>query len=473
MRYLLAVLPWLAAAVTAQDLAFPNNSNRKERVPPSATAARCGSLIAWNKDLETTLAEANRTNKLVFWYVPTVAGSPMDRKPEVDRCMRGGPFADPEFAAFVNAHFVALDAVPKGKVQRELGLLREKFIEPGIVVLAADGKPKAMVDKLSTLSNPWLLAWLERQSGAKAPARKLEAPLASAWKHVRAWDLEAAEAALFDAELAKCKPAERAEALFLRGAVWMRSGRSDQARELWAKAGKELADEPWGWKCALEAEGHGPFSRGLEELRSLPAGALGERPDGSKAPLGLYDLATIRARCTAYLLEMQRENGGYDDSIYDFGGTDGLPNVWTATTAIVGLALLEAHPKGDDPRVESALARIVAYVSDDRFLAPNDADEQLWAHIYRGRMFARLIDLRPAQAEPAKRGLESAAKAILGMQLGSGAWYHEYPNPFVSASALLALKQAEAHGIQLDTKKVEKGVLALLSCRAEKTGAFS
>ena len=42
---------------------------------------------------------------------------------------------------------------------------------------------------------------------------------------------------------------------------------------------------------------------------------------------------------------MQRTNGGYYDSDYDFGGTDSLPNVHVAVTALVGMALLDARER--------------------------------------------------------------------------------------------------------------------------------
>src|SRR5215813_8278106 len=86
--------------------------------------------------------------------------------------MRAGPFMCPELVDFVKEGFVPTDAVPKGKTQRELGLVREKFVEPGLVVLDAEGKVKGRIDKLSTLQSFWLLAWLERVSGLKRTKRE-------------------------------------------------------------------------------------------------------------------------------------------------------------------------------------------------------------------------------------------------------------------------------------------------------------
>ena len=50
------------------------------------------------------------------------------------------------------------------------------------------------------------------------------------------------------------------------------------------------------------------------------------------------DIAThlprLRAASVRYLLRMQRENGSWDDSWYDFGGLDSMPNVYMAIPAL-------------------------------------------------------------------------------------------------------------------------------------------
>ena len=64
------------------------NSTRKIRPPLGEQAARVGCAVPWRKDVAAALAEAKASGRLVFWYVPTVARSPMDRKPEIDRYLR-------------------------------------------------------------------------------------------------------------------------------------------------------------------------------------------------------------------------------------------------------------------------------------------------------------------------------------------------------------------------------------------------
>ena len=85
---------------------WAQNSTAKIRKPPGTAASRTGSAVAWRTDLAKALAEAKETGKPVFWYVPTVAGSPMDRKPELDRVMLAGPFSWPEAIAILGERFV-------------------------------------------------------------------------------------------------------------------------------------------------------------------------------------------------------------------------------------------------------------------------------------------------------------------------------------------------------------------------------
>src|SRR5262245_49377398 len=119
----------LAAVVATRPAA--QNSTRKIRPAPSAQAAKAGSAVQWRADLEAAQAEAARDGKPVFWYVPTVPGSPMDRKREIDMYMRAGPFSWPETVRALNARFVPVKATPKAADAKARDLVRAKFIEPG------------------------------------------------------------------------------------------------------------------------------------------------------------------------------------------------------------------------------------------------------------------------------------------------------------------------------------------------------
>src|SRR5436190_10135894 len=141
------LLPALSFALLAPLAA--QNSTKKVRVPPSAQAARAGSAVQWRQDLDAALAEAKEKQKPVFWYVPSVAGSPMDRKPEIDRYLMAGPFSWPSTIDLLNQHFIPVKAVARGEVQARLGMKRQQFIEPGYVLLDGDGKELARLDQIT------------------------------------------------------------------------------------------------------------------------------------------------------------------------------------------------------------------------------------------------------------------------------------------------------------------------------------
>jgi hypothetical protein len=415
----------------------PGNSLAKVRPPPGAMASRVGDGVPWRPSLEAAQEEARQKGMAVFWYVPTVQGSPMDRKPELDLAMRAGPFSWPGVVALLRDHYVPCRGPATGKVQRDLGLLPRRFVEPGFVVLSAEGKLVATVDQLTTLHPEWFEAHLRRLAGLAAVAESRPA----------------------------LEPAKGAEAGFLRGAALFREGRAGEARKVWNETSSRFPGDPMGWKCAAEAEGHGPFARGLEVLDELPGPLLLRIDRGTRAgQVHAYSQPEVVERSLRFLRGMQQEDGGYADSIYDFGGTDSLPNVHAAVTAIAGIALLAW-----DARDSAALRAAFRHCADDAELNPADRDEIVWAHAYRAQFFAGCIE-RGYEEAAAHGQLGRAAAGLLALQPESGAWFHEYPNPFATAIVLLALASAERHGVPVPRERRERGVAALLRCRSRQGG---
>ena len=123
---------------------------QKIRPAPSEAAAKIGSAVQWRANLQAAQEESARDGKPLFWYVPTVPGSPMDRKRELDRYMLGGPFSWPETVHLINAHFVPVKAAPKADNAKARDLVRGKFIEPGVLVLAPDGSERMRCDRNTT-----------------------------------------------------------------------------------------------------------------------------------------------------------------------------------------------------------------------------------------------------------------------------------------------------------------------------------
>ena len=131
--------------------------------------------------------------------------------------------------------------------------------------------------------------------------------------------------------------------VFAAGALAFWNHDEARARATWQVLLDEHAEDPWAWKAAAELEGHRPIVNGLEvPWHPLAAGVAGVRgPRGTLAPPGAFDAQGLRRAALAYFESMQRSDGGFVDSRYDFGGTDSLPNVWTAVTALAANALLE------------------------------------------------------------------------------------------------------------------------------------
>ena len=88
--------------------------------------------------------------------------------------------------------------------------------------------------------------------------------------------------------------------------------------------------------------------------------------------------------------------------------------------------------------------------------------------------FRVYLELRGKTEQPAisHEDLAKLVEKVFSMQPGTGAWFHEYSNPFVIAEVLVALHQAEKVGVRLDDPKVARGLRALAQCRA-RNGAYS
>ena len=458
------------------------NSTRKIRTAPGALAARAGSAVPWRGGLEAALAEAKAQQKLVFWYVPKVAGSPMDRTPEIDRYLQSGPFSWPTTITLLQTRFVPVAEVPRGELQKRFGLLRNVFLEPGYLVLDGDGNVQAKVDQLTSFHPEWFEAPLRRLVGAPGEGFPGAPALREAWDAYRAGDRSRA-IELADALLGKA-PADgvAAEAHWLAGAALCRDNRRREAEARWRKLGELLPEQPFAWKAAMEAEGHGPFVHGFEDYLPLPASVLRDDPvEGSRAR-GVYAEAELWQRSVAFLLAMDDGDGVVRDSIYDFGGTDSLPNVHAAVTCLVGQALLAAErrvaagtlelPAAQRQRLAAMLERIRANTRDDTWLAQSDQDEILWARAYSLRFQVEWLRQRPAAAAADRPQLQRAVATLLALQPDTGVWFHEYGNPFAIATALVALHDGKAAGAEVDQEKIDRGLRALASNRTDQ-GAFT
>jgi len=418
------------------------NSTTKDRVKPDELSKKAGTAIRWEKKYADALAKSKESGKPIFWYVPSVPGTFMDRKVEVDRYMMAGPFSWPSIIKLINQNCIPLKAVPSKALSEQFKLQVYDFVEPGFLIVQPDEQVKLSANRMTTLHPEWIFKTLADALGDSS-----------------SWDEN-----------------DDMHAKLIAGMALFRKGQHAEAKRIWSESALAYPDHPLAWKAACESQGFGPFCRGFEVFGALPESAY-KIPDikniTSAALPGVFSEEELWKRSVSYLLGMQREDGGFFDSDYDFGGADSLPNVHTAITSLVGLALLEAERRSTDleknKEIRSAIERIASFVSNDANVNLNDRDEILWAQAYRVRFLAAVQ--KQSGNNAVFSSLQSATKQLENLQLSTGGWYHEYANSFVSATALTALFDASLVGVKVDSNKVTSG-LKRLSTQRFANGAY-
>lgn len=448
---------------------FRENSTRKARVAPQGLAAKAGSAIQWQPDLDKALEVSAQTGKPVFWYVPTLSRTFMDRKDVIDQYMKAGPFSWPAIITLINENYVPVRQVPNSAAATKYGIATYRFVEPGFLIIDK-GEILQTADRLTTLHPQWLFQLIGKS--AKQPGTWDK--LASSTDRVsinQAWQRYLARQPIADD--IKVPEADQMELKLLLGMELFRSGKHMQARQWWDDASRQHPDHPLAWKASHEAMGIGPFVRGFEVFLPLNSQLqqAGVKSPGSAAPENSFTTAQIWEHSASYLLDMQREDGGFYDSDYDFGGVDSMPNVHMAVTAICGWALLRAEPNVDTAlasRVSVAVRKAAEFCSDESKINPKDRDELLWAEAYRLRFLSALAaDGKQSQFtkggsdKDASHSITTVAKRLEDLQTGNGSWFHEYPNAFVTATALIALKDASKAGADVDSARIESGLTRL------------
>ena len=454
---LLAAAFALVAAVGVTQTLVAQNSNRKIRPEPSELAAKAGSWVNWREDLDTALAESKESGKPVFWYVPTLFRSPMDRKVEIDRYMMAGPFSWPQCVDAMNERFIPVrQAATRAQMEQFEGLRPGSFIEPGFLVLDAESGVLAKWDEITTLHPEW---WRARLSEALISAG--QEAIDGAWR-----GLQPATGDAFE----DMPSAESPEAMFRHAIGVWQDGRTDEAAEIWRELARSHEDSPLAAKAMAEAEGHGPLVNGFECLEPvLPAALFVAGARGTRSPEFDWTPEDLQRRHWSFFQTMQRENGAFVDSRYDFGGTDSLPNVHVAVTSLVARALLEWSSDRELSAAErSVMFKSIPYLANDDNLNLDDRDELVWAYLYRMELRHRWLQLHPRSKAEILPKLKEDHAALVAMQTERGAWYHEYPNPFVTASVLVALANNREHGIETDSMVISKGIGFLRACRTEE-----
>lgn len=186
-------------------------------------------------------------------------------------------------------------------------------------------------------------------------------------------------------------------------------------------------------------------------------------------------------RGVAYLLASQKPDGSWGSPDQVYAPMPGAHHAFkAATTAMCVSALVETKP--NDPVAQQAVARGGTWL-EDRLprlkRATGDAIYNVWGHIYAVQALVRLHE-RPGQSDDERANYKKLIRAQLDMldryESVDGGWgYYDFraqarkPTSdsisFVNAAALIAMKEAEAIGIPLTKRTVERAIAATLRQR--------
>ena len=447
--------------------AVAQNSTEKIRETPSTLAQSVGSGVEWRTDLSTAIEDAKKSKKPIFWYVHTLEGSFMDRQPEVDRYMMGGPFSWPAMVQLLNEDYIPLRLAADRKLCKKYDLAPVQFIEPGILVLSSSGKEQSRLDRITTMHPGWFQTQFNLHLGevSNFPGSLGEERCLQFYQEIPASETSQES---FSKALAELDSTHQAEATWLYAAGLHDLRKELAAQEVLKGMLNQFQHHPLAAKAALELEGQGPYWRGFESYDAIPLEALAANNSGTLAPAGAFSVKGVEERSVAFLARTQSEDGAWRDSIYDFGGTDSMPNVYAAVTAINARALV------GKANASETLNRALKYLASDDILNLEDQDELIWAYLYRIRLYCAILEQKGPPAEGIDKLLKQNVSGLVAMQAKNGSWSHEYQNPFVTASCLIAL--FDASGNRADPENLEgivKSALIPLENSRSKKGAYS
>jgi len=464
-------------------------------------------------------------------------GRQMYRAPVLDLYAMQVLFHDPDVAALLSTRFVPVRLVLDEPLAQRFDLRPLTFVEPAIVVLDGSGEVVHFVERIRTFDPAWLDALLRRlleQTGAAADAstaagpegalsqgrfdeaaRRIEALPASgrrAYLHAilkrRLRDFGAAREAIAEArELGGPAPADlaaeeirirlaqgqldlggvarsnegirAAEGAYYRAlAAWWR-GQTSTARDGFAQVAATWPDDLYGRRAKANVE-VGPDGRpfgaafsGFETAHPLRDWAFEGMHRDTLWHGPSRSNEEVARRGVEFLLSMQRDTGGFQDSRYAYWPSPRItPNAWIAITALAATALLE-HRNAAPERVDEALQRAEAYMFDPAHLNRGE-NEDVYADTYRLLYLSRRE--QGTQDEEARARLVAKMHSIIAeaqeRQSESGFFAHEYQNAFCTAAMLWGLRLAEGAGAQVPPEMFSRGVAALVSARLED-GAFA
>lgn len=334
-----------------------------------------------------------------------------------------------------------------------LPLVASRVTTPALMVVAADGRRVATLDRIGALSDDLVARWLERalkaaRTDGKSP--KVKKPHAKI-RGARAMAAKGEWGRALDAT-ARVQRAVGEEAQFLHALCLQRLGRHAEAKEEWKAMASTSA---WGRKAAACVLDEGPRLHEAMSLRDFP------KLDGLDTTTENLGRRFDAQDSIVSLLEFQREDGS-------FGGHRGkLGMGWNdpAITALAIDALRIWEPRANRklrPRMTEAVSRargfLRTYVENDR-RAPT-----------RSAGFINPYTLHTLLREGDSVTAQKLVEHIQAGQDADGNWsvYGDHrPASFNTAQNVHALIAAREAGLLVDGGAIESGLAALGEMRSK------
>ncbi len=440
--------------------------------------------------LDDLLDEARRDQRLLFWYVPATVGQHMILPHLLDRYMTTGPLSDPEVIDVVRRRYVALKLPAGGALARRFHLEAPAFVEPGVLVLDADGEVVARADRISTFSGEWLAAFLRDAAGEPATPgshddAKSRDPLERGRARLAAGRFADAESALA-APIAPDVPRERAAEIgYRRGVALYFLRREDDARAAWRETLAEFPNTLFAAKAAACAElgaderlGESPLTRSMLDPRALPAAApRGKNCTDTSWRRTPDDAADVARRALDFLLLEQRSNGSWPGPRWGGGPDGGLKHEnLEKSIAAVACAAIRSWRALDPAAADAALARGEDYLLDDSKVVRGDEVAWVYADGYRLFHFARrLPDLSGERRERVLDAMKGWVHELEAQQRTLGGPFRHfiaYSSTFATAAVLACLADARDAGVAVDADVLSGAAAALEKTRGGELGLF-
>ena len=189
-------------------------------------------------------------------------------------------------------------------------------------------------------------------------------------------------------------------------------------------------------------------------------------------------------RGVAYLVSAQNKDGSWGSpasNLWDIYAP--MPGSFitfaVAATALSTSALLEAG--GDDPAAAAAVARATAWLLENHGKAKRitaDTLYNVWANSYAIEAFCRLLDREkdPARQKALRDACAVDVDLLTRFEFVDGGWgYYNFDivaqrpehgaTSFTTATVLIALAAAKAHGVAVPERIVTRGLALIETCR--------